>query len=331
MEHIGRRRFLVVAGAGAAASFAARLRGSSRPRRIGFLSGLPAGHERARWTEATLKAALGGFGYALGRDLVVDWRWGDGDVARLDALARELVGLGVELIVAFSNAETAAAMRATRTVPIVMIYGIAPVEMGVVASLARPGGNVTGTAWVSPETIAKTLQIAKEANPSAVRMASLAHPTSRLASLTEASDRAAVSLGLKLDRVDVGVPDDVPTALERIAAGKPDILYVVVNPTVEARIRDIGQFARDHKLVSLGTSPAYVLDGGGLLSYSPLPKSVVEGTAAYVHRILRGERPAEMPIELPRRFVLLVHAGTARAMGFTVPASLLLRADRVIE
>jgi len=326
-----RRRFLVAAGALAAAPLAARLHGVAAPRRIGFLSGLPVSHERARWTQAALGAVLGGLGREVGASLVVEWRWGGGEVARLDELARELVHREVELIIAFSNAETAATMRATRTIPIVMLYGIAPVEMGLVDSLARPGGNVTGTVWLSPETVAKTLQIAKEANPSAVHVASLAHPSSRPPSLTAASDRAAALLGLKLDRVDVAVPGDLPAAFKRIAAGQPDILYVAVSPTLEARIREIGAFARERRLVSIGSSPAYVLDGGGLMSYAPIPKNLIEQAATYVHRILGGGRPAEMPIELPRKFALLIHAGTARAMGFTVPKSILLRADRVIE
>jgi len=300
-------------------------------RRIGFLSGLPATHERARWTEATLNAALREVGYEVGRNLVIEWRWGDGNPASVDALAEGLVRSDVELVIAWSNQETAAAMRATRTTPIVMLYGIAPAEMGIVASLARPSGNVTGTVWISPETVAKTLQVAKEAKPSAVRVASLAHSSSRPASLTAAFDRAAASLGLKVDRVDVAVPEDLPEAFNRISAGSPDVLYVAISPTLEARVREIGAFARERRLVSIGSSPAYVVDGGGLLSYSPVPRSLVEGTATYVHRILRGERPAQMPIELPRKFALLIHAGTARAMDFRVPESLLLRADRVIE
>ena len=326
-----RREFLLAAGALAAAPFASHGEDRKKPRRIGFISALPAGHERARWTEATLRTTLGALGYKLGANLVVEWRWGNGDPSRLPAIAEDLVGREVELIVAFSNAETAAAMRATRTTPIVMLYGIAPVETGIVGSLARPGGNVTGTVWLGPETVAKTLEIAKEAKPSAVRVVSLAHPSSRPASLTAAFDRAAASLGLTLDRVDIAAPGDLAQAFRRISGSEPDLLYVAVSPTLEARIREIGAFAREHGLVSIGSSPAYVLDGGGLMSYSPVPKSLVEQAAAYVHRILNGERPAEMPIELPRKFALLIHAGTARAMGFTVPASLLLRADRVIE
>lgn len=320
---------LLAAGALAAAPFVAR--GQVRLRRIGFLSGLPAGHERARWTEATLREALSALGYEIGGKLTVEWRWGDGNPAGVAALAEDLVRRKVELIIAWSNSEIAAAVKATRTIPIVMLYGIAPVEMGIVDSLARPGGNVTGTVWLSPETVAKTLQIAKEAIPSAVRVTTLAHPSSRPAALTAASDRAAASLGLKLDRVELAVPGDLPAAFVRISAGKPDVLYVAVSPTLEARIRDIGAFAREHRLVSIGSSPAYVVDGSGLMSYSPVPKSLVEGTATYVHRILMGKRPAEMPIELPRKFALLIHAGTARAMGFTVPDSLLVRADRVID
>jgi putative ABC transport system substrate-binding protein len=126
-------------------------------------------------------------------------------------------------------------------------------------------------------------------------------------------------------------PEHVPAALEQVSASRPDALFVVVSPTLEARMRDIGAFARSHKLVSIGTSPAYVLDAGGLLSYTPVPKHLVERAVTHIDRILRGESPAEMPVDLPTKFALLIHAGTARAMGFTVPSGLLVRADQVIE
>ena len=329
MQRTGRRRFLLGASALAAAPLCAR--GQPRARRIGFLSGLPAGHERARWTEATLREALGASGYEIGRNLVVEWRWGDGNPASVRALTEDLAGRDVELIVAWSNHETVAAMRVSSTIPIVMLYGIAPVETGLVASVARPGANVTGTAYLSPDTIAKQLQILKEVKPSAVRVASLANPSSRPVSLTLAFDRAAQALGLRLERFDVTHAEHVPTALEQVAASRPDALFVVVSPALEVRMRDIGAFARSHKLVSIGTSPAYVLDAGGLLSYTPVPKHLVEKAVTHIDRILKGENPAEMPVDLPTKFALLIHAGTARAMGFTVPDSLLLRPDRVIE
>jgi putative tryptophan/tyrosine transport system substrate-binding protein len=326
-----RRRLLLGAAALAVTPLRARAQTASRIRRIGFLSDLPAAHERARWTEAALVEALRASGYEIGRNLLVEWRWGDGDPAGLPALAEDLVRREVELIVAWSNADTAAAMRASGTIPIVMLFGYAPVETGLVKSLAHPGGNVTGTAWLSPETAAKTLQILKEAKPSANRIASLAHRVSRPPALTAAFDRAARLLGLEIDRVEVTHPERLPEALERVAAGRPDALYVAVNPTLQARMRDIGDFARERRLVSLGTTPSYVLDGGGLLSYSPQGIELVARAATYVERILGGADPAGMPVALPQKFALLIHAGTARAMGYTVPASLLLRADRVIE
>jgi putative ABC transport system substrate-binding protein len=320
-----------VLAAAALAAAPLRARGQPRARRIGFLSGLPADHERARWTEATLREALSALGYEIGRNLVVEWRWGDGNPASVAALAEDLVRRDVELVIASSNHEIAAAMRASSTMPIVMLYGIAPVEMGFVASLARPGGNVTGTAYLSPETIAKQLQILKEAKPSVVRVASLANPTSRPAPLMAAADRAAQSLGLRLERFDVTHAEHMPAALEQLSASGPDALYIAVSPAIEARLRELGAFAREHRLVSIATSPSYVLDAGGLFSYSPVPKHVVERAVTHVDRILKGENPAQMPVDLPSKFALLIHAGTARAMSFTVPDSLLLRADKVIE
>ncbi|MGH8708134.1 MAG: ABC transporter substrate-binding protein, partial [Burkholderiales bacterium] len=303
-----------------------------KTRRIGLLSGLPATHERALWMRDTLRRNLQAAGYEEGSNFDIAWRWAGGDPARLAALAEDLVRREVELIAAWSNGEIRAAMRATRTIPIVMLFGVAPAEMGFVESLARPGGNVTGTAWSSPETFAKALQILKEAKPSVERVAMLGDPTTPGTALFRAeNDKAARALGLALERFDAGRAEEVPAALERIAASRPDALYLANSPPLESRMRQIGAFTVRQKLVSIGTSSSFVLDGEGLMSYSPIPKELVRQAVSHIDRILRGAKPAEVPVDLPARYSLVINARTARAIGFTVPPSLLLRADKVIE
>lgn len=306
-------------------------RAQAKVRRIGYLSGLPAAHPRADWARRMLRESLQAAGYDE-RNLAIEWRWGNGDPVRLPALAEALVRAGVELIVATSNAEIAAAMRATRTVPIVMLYGIAPAEVGFIDSLARPGGNVTGTAWASPETFAKSLQILQEAKPSARRIAMLGDPTTPgMARFRAENDRAARSLGLTLERFDAARPEEVPAVLERIAASRPDAFYLAISPALETRLREIGVFVLENKLVSISPSIVFALDGNGLLTYSPIPRELLAQAVGHIDRILRGAKPAELPVDLPAKYSLVISARTARAIGFTVPSSLLLRADRVIE
>ncbi|HEU4645798.1 MAG TPA: ABC transporter substrate-binding protein [Burkholderiales bacterium] len=326
-----RRRAVLAAAALAAAPLCARAEQQQKTRRIGYLSGLPEAHPRARWAREMLRESLQAVGYDE-RNLAIEWRWGSGDPARLPALAEELVRAGVELIVATSNAEIAAAMRATRTVPIVMLYGIAPVEVGFIDSLARPGGNVTGTAWSSPETFAKTLQILQEAKPSARRIAVLGDPTMPgMARFRAELDRAARSLGLTLERFEATRAEDVPAVLERIAASRPDAFFLAISPALETRLRDIGAFLLETRLVSMAPSNVFALDGNGLLTYSPVPRVLLAQAVGHIDRILRGAKPAEMPVDLPAKYSLVISARTARAIGFTVPSSLLLRADRVID
>lgn len=328
----GRRRLLFAAGGLAAMPYCAGAHSAGQTRRIGLLSGLPAAHERALWMQQTLRQSLQAAGYEEGRNLDIAWRWAGGDPARLPALAEDLVRREVELIVAWSNGEIRATMRATRTIPIVMLFGVAPAEVGFVESLARPGGNVTGAAWSSPETFAKALQILKEAKPSIERVAMLGDPTTPgMARFRAENDKAARALGLTLERFEAGRAEQVPAALEHIAASRPDALYLANSPPLESRMREIGAFAVRQKLASIGTSNSFVLDGGGLMSYSPIAKELVRQAVSHIDRILRGAKPAELPVDLPATYSLAINLRTARAIGFIVPPSLLLRADRVIE
>ena len=325
-----RRRF-VASAAALAMPFAARAQQAPRAWRIGYLTLDAAFSETARRYTPVFEAALRRAGYEAGRNLVIEYRRADGNVARLPALAEELVRLNVDLIVASTNEPIAAARSATRTIPIVMLTGTTPVEMGFAESLARPGGNVTGTLWNAPETAAKYIEVIRDAAPKAARVALLwnpSYPGMRL--YVPAVSAAASRLGMSVSYFDVAHGDEIPRALDRIAATRPDALYFVVEAVTGSRIREVAAFALERKLLSVGTAPQWV-NAGGLLYYGPDLVHSLERTANYVDRILRGSRPAELPIELPTRFEMAVNAKTARAIGYSVPPALLARADKVIE
>ncbi len=284
-----------------------------------------------RWVQTELRTAMRDVGYEEGRNLGVEWRWGGGSVDKLQGLAAELVGRDVEIIVAVLNDEIIAAMRATRKVPIVMLFGCAPVEIGLVASLRRPGGNVTGTTWYGPETTTKSLQILKEAAPgvrSVAVLANFSYPGMRV--YAAETDRGAASLGLKVEHFDVTRVDRLGMILERIAASRPDALFFVQDPVLEPRISEIAAFALRSRLVSIGSTgnwPAL----GGLLSYGADTTEIYKRAAGFIDRILRGATPADLPVEQPTKFELAINVKTAKALGITLPQSILARADHVFS
>jgi putative ABC transport system substrate-binding protein len=275
--------------------------------------------------------ALRGAGYELGKNLSIEVRYGEGDVARLAGLADELVKLNVELILAVTNEPIEAARRATRNIPIVMIGAALPVELGFIESLARPGANVTGTAWASLEMSGKVLQVLKEAAPHAVRVAILASPTTPGTQKYRAENqRAAKALGLKVRAFDMTPDEGVATTLKRVAASRPDALYIAGEGVVGTLLTEIAAFAVRHKLLAIGVTPQFI-PAGGALYYGPSLTSLVERTVSYIDRILKGAKPADLPVEQPTKYDLIINLKTLRSIGITIPQSLLLRADEVIQ
>ncbi|MGH8674863.1 MAG: ABC transporter substrate-binding protein [Burkholderiales bacterium] len=300
-------------------------------RRIGVLAvGVSTG-EQQQWAQMHFVALLRRAGFEEGRDVALEWRYAEGDAARLPALADELVRLNVDLIVASFNQSIAAAKRATRSIPIVMLNAIAPVEQGYVESLARPGGNVTGTAWSAPETMGKILEMLKEGAPQATRVAFLGNPGfPGDGSYKSAVQEAKSKLGMTIQFFDAARPEDIGPALQRIAAAKPHALYAALDTALLSGAREIAEFALKRRLVSMSTAPQFV-DAGGLLYYGPDINELAERTVSYVVRILNGAKPTDLPVELPTRYKLIINKKTANAIGHKIPAALLLRADRVIE
>ena len=300
-------------------------------RRIGVLSLNRAASEVAQFEAMALRQALGNAGYDEGRNLQIEWRYGEADVTRLDALAQELVRRQVELILAITNDPIEAAMRATHRIPIVMIGAVLPVELGYVQSLARPGANVTGTTWATIEISGKVMQILREAAPAAKRIAFLATPAAPGSRLYRAENRrSAAALGMTLQVYEIVPGESLAKTLERVAASRPDAMFVVGEGVVGTQLAEIAAFATRTRLLAIGVTPQYI-HAGGALYYGPNLPSLMERTVSHIDRILKGARPADLPVELPAKFDLIVNLKALKAIGFTLPQSLLLRADEVIQ
>ncbi len=304
---------------------------AQRVRRIGHLSLSKSANEVAQMGRSMFRESLRRAGWEEGRNLVIERRYAEAEIARLDGLAEELVRLDVELILASLNSSIAAAKRATSSIPIVMIGALLPVELGFVQSLARPGGNVTGTAAPGPETAAKATQLLKEIAPGLTRLAILFNPaTPGAQDFNAARSRAATALGMTVQTFPVTLPDDVTAALERIAASRAEMLLVANSGVTESRLRDITSFAIQHKIVSIGTATLFTSVGGAIYYGSNL-QQIVDRSASFVDRILRGAKPADLPVEEPTKFDLIINLKTMRALGIAVPQSVLQRADEVIQ
>ena len=331
MSQVQRRQFLIAAGALLVTPNAVLAQQPQKLRRIGVLSLSVSASEQAQWAKLMFYSWMRSAGYEDGSNLAVEWRYAEGDVNRLPALAEELVRLNVELIMASLNDAIGAAKRATRSIPIVMFSSFNPMEQGFIESLARPGGNITGTAWSAPEMAAKILQVLKEAAPRAKRVALIGNPSMRGAHDYGVSTmRGAGTMGMEAKLFAAAHPEEIPEALERIAAFRPQALYVALDTVLVTRLREIAAFALKRKLPSIASAPQFA-DAGGMLSYGPNFQELGEHTLGYITRILAGAKPADLPVELPSKFELIVNMRTAKLIGNKIPQSILVRADRIIE
>ena len=268
-------------------------------------------------------------GYVEGKNLIIEWRTAEGRFERFPEIVRELVSIPVDVIVTVYNPMTRAAKEITRTVPIVMASSTAPVEEGLIQSLARPGGNVTGiTSDAGPELYGKRLQLLKELNPGLSRVVIL-RPTATGTEDKDAAEAAARQLAIRIHYVEP-VPTNYADALASIARDRPDALLVTQSPPNYANRKRIAEFAAANRLLTIYPSRDYVLVGG-FIAYGVDIGDMFHSAAAYVDRILKGANPADLPVERPSKFQLVINLRTAKALGQTVPASLKLRADEVIE
>jgi putative tryptophan/tyrosine transport system substrate-binding protein len=278
-----------------------------------------------------LRQGLRELGYVDGRNVTMEWRWSEGKTERLPALAIELVELKVDIIVASSTQAIRAAKDATSTIPIVMAVSAYPDKIGLVESLARPGGNVTGLTNVSPDLMGKRFQLLKEIAPKVSRVAVLWNPASPVEPLGfRAVQAAGTAAGVVVQSIEVRTPDDYAAAFANVTASRSDALYAFGNPVNFTNRQLIVDFASKSRLPSLYDERLFV-DSGGLLSYGPSFIDLFRRAATYVDKILKGAKPADLPVEQPTKFELVINLKMAKALGLAIPPSLLLRADEVIQ
>jgi len=300
-----------------------------RTSRIGFLSYSSAAAYSARLAEH--RRALADLGWVEGRNLVIEQRSAETQNDRLAELAADLVRAGVSVIVAENASATRAAMQATSSIPIVMAGVGDPVRYGLIASLARPGGNVTGLAFLAGEMLLKNLELLKEVAPRTARVALLVNPSNPGVAPTMADlQREAPALGIRVIQVDVLTPDDFERAFATIVRERADGILVTPEQLIFSQRHRIAAFAEKHRLPSAYASGRF-MDAGGLIALTPNIADFPRRLASYVDKLLKGARAGDLPVEQPSKFELVINAKTAKAIGLTLPHSLLSRADRIIE
>jgi putative ABC transport system substrate-binding protein len=304
-------------------------------RRIGILS--PGGSEVTDPTFNTLNAFLRGlqeFGYKEGQNLTVEREYANGNSDRLRELAYEMIKRKPDLIVALSTTAARPAKQATSTIPIVAIGMADPVADELVASLARPGGNVTGTTFLGPELVARRLQLLQEVVPGLTRVAALWHPNAyserTMAGVRNEIENAARTLGLRLQLVAASRPDDFASAFAAIAGERAEALIVMPSPMLFGEYKRIASMAADSRLPAMGVAREFT-EFGGLISYGANLPDLARQTATYADKILKGAKPAELPVEQPIKFELVINLKTAKELGLTINRAFLLVADDVIE
>jgi putative ABC transport system substrate-binding protein len=328
-----RRRFVeVIAGGLLAAPLAAQAQPAGKVPKVGFLwigsPGIP-----SPFIES-FENGLRDLGWVKGQNVTVEYRYADGKAERFPDLAAELVRLPVDVMVAPPAPATLAAKAATATIPIVFTLGADPVAFGVLASLRPQGGNITGLTELTPELTPKRLGLLKEIMPALTRVAILFQPgtlrAETFAHLVEEAEDTERSLGLQLQIVRARAASDLEPAFDEMAKQRAEALVVLMSPTFNAQTKRIADLAGKHRLPTIYEWRAFTA-AGGLMSYGADFNDIYRRAAGYVDKILKGAKPADLPVEQPTKFELVINLKTAKTLGLTIPQSLLGRADEVIQ
>jgi putative ABC transport system substrate-binding protein len=282
----------------------------------------------ASYLEA-FRQGLRDLGYVEGRTITLESRFADGQSDRLPALVAELVRLPVDVLVVDGTVALRLAQHATTSIPIVMIAGD-PVGAGFVASLAHPGGNITGLSMMIPDLSGKRLEFLKAAVPTLSRVAVLRHRDAPVAPYVTETQTAAQALGLQLQTLEVGSPDEFAQAFAAMTREHADALVVIPSTLFLNHRRELAALALQHRLPAMFLEREFV-EAGGLIAYGPTMADLRRRAATYVHKILQGAKPADLPVEQPTKFELVLNLKTAQALGITMPPSLLVLADEVIQ
>jgi putative tryptophan/tyrosine transport system substrate-binding protein len=327
---VRRREFITLVGGAAVWPLAARAQQNKSKRRIGILMPLPANDPEGQVRVAAFLQGLQEFGWSVGRNVIIDIRWST-DSAEARKYATELIALAPDVILTSSTLAVAPLVQLTRTVPIVFTIVADPVGSGFVDSLAGPGGNITGFTPFEYSMGAKWLQLLKEIAPSVTRAAVLRESSIAYGPAAFAAIQAvAPSLGVELRPVDVRDEGEIERAIAQFAQRPNSGLIVTGGPQAASHRDLIIALAARHRLPAIYPLPYYAIDGG-LIGYGPDIIDQFRQAASYVDRILKGEKPADLPVQAPTKFELVINLKTAKALGLDVPATLLSRADELIE
>jgi len=327
---MGRRAFIAMVGGGVlGVSLVTEAQQVAKIPRLGYLL-LPPLSETPSPERAAFLAGLRDLGWIDGKTIAIEYRSAKWNTELLDDLAKELVRMNVDIILAAgAGPAVGAAKRATSTIPIVTTGSDDPVAEGLVASMARPGGNVTGMSRMVPELGSKRLELLKETVPRVARVAVLLNPVTSKLEL-EATRAAARRLNVDLKILKVANADDLTRAFAALDKARPDALTMFSDSKTTGYRVLVGDFAKQHRLPSIFGAREFV-DAGGLMSYAPDFVETFRRAATYVDKILKGAKPADLPIEQPTKYELVVNLKTAKALGLTIPQSVLVRADEVIQ
>jgi len=297
--------------------------------RIGFLGAASPSANTAR-TEA-LRQGLRELGYVEGKNVVIEYRWAEGKLDRLPELAAELMRLKVDVVVTAGSAATRPAKAATVTIPVVMAQDNDPVGDGFVASLARPGGNITGLSTLAPELSGKGLELLREIAPRLSRVAVFGSSTNPgTAQALRETELAAGAVGVKLQYLEIRGPENIETAFREALKGRADAVLVVGSAVLISHRKQIAELAAKSRLSTISYLPEFAEDGG-LMTYGANIPALFYRAATYVDKILKGAKPADLPVEQPTKFELVVNLKTAKQIGVTIPPNVLARADKVIK
>ena len=329
-----RRQFIGALAGGLVAPLAAEAQQAAKVARIGFLLFGPLDSPETRQLIETYRQGLRERGYVEGQNIVIEYRSADGKLDRLPGLATELARLKVDLIVAGNTPMARAAQQATTTIPIVAPAMGDPVGDRLVASLARPGRNITGSTFLGPELVPKRLELLKEALPKISRVAALWHPGAfgehTMKDMLEGAEAAARSLGVRLQLVSAEGLSEFDRAFSTMTKERAEGLMVFPSTMLFNGRRRIVDLAAKGQLPTIYQSSQFV-EIGGLISYGASITDLIRRAAIYVDKILKGAKPADLPVEQPTKFELVINLKTAKALGLTIPQSLLARADEVIQ
>jgi putative ABC transport system substrate-binding protein len=333
---VRRRDFISLLGGAAAAAWPLSVNAQSPAKipRIGLMVTGSLESPEARVQLDAFRQGLRQLGYTEGRNIVIEYRGADGRIERFPNLAAELVRLEVDLIFAANTSAALAARQATTTIPIVAAVMGDPVEDGLVASLAQPGGNVTGLTFLAPELTAKRMQLLKDALPNVSRVAALWHPGAygerTMDDMLKATEAAARTLGVHLQLIEVRAAEELERAFSTMMKERAEALFLFPSPMLFLARRRIVELASTHRLPSVSQAREFV-ELGGLMAYGANINDLFRRSAVYVDKILKGAKPADLPVEQPTRFELVINLKTAKTLGIDMPLPLMIRADEMID